>query len=123
MTFATDLQRIAASNGDRLENWAREVKIELFSSVVELTRVDTGRLRGNWQIQENTPARGTLNRLDPTGIKVKAEIINGSTPVGLTYFANNLPYAMTWEKHDAMVGRSVARVRRKVRDIARALNK
>lgn len=123
MSFASDLERIASAHGDRAGEWARAVKIELFSSVVDLTRVDTGRLKGNWQIQEGSPATGELDRKDSSGGKVKAEIEHKATPVGLTYLANNLPYAMTWEKKDAMVGRSVARLRKNVRDIARSLNK
>lgn len=123
MSFADDLERIAAAQGDRVGEWAKAVKVEMFSDVVDLTRIDTGRLKGNWQIQEDTPAEGELERLDPEGKEVKAEIEQNATQVGLTYLANNLPYAEVWEERDAMVGQAVARLQKNARDMALELNK
>jgi len=118
MSWADDLNRLAKKGGHDLKRVARAVKIELFSGIVMDTRVDTGRLRGNWQIQENRPNKSTLDRLDKTGTAVTSEVIKRASPDGLTFFTNNLPYAKRWENADGMVGRNVARVREIVRQEA-----
>lgn len=123
MTWASDLKRLTEKGKHDLGELAMGIKIELFSGVVADTRVDTGLLRGNWQIQENTPATGSLEVEDKTpqgGVPAhqEQEIIAGATPEGLTWFTNNLPYAAVWEERDAMVGRNVARVRQNVKKMA-----
>lgn len=118
MDWAEDLDKICKKGGEDIGEFAKALKIEIFSGIVSDTRVDTGRLRGNWQIQENSPATGELDRLDKSGSIVLAEIEKGATEDGLTYFVNNLPYAKVWEENDAMVGRNVARVRQNVKEIA-----
>jgi hypothetical protein len=82
------------------------------------TRVNTGRLRGNWQIQENTPATGEIDRLDKSGATVTREIEQKSTPDGLTYLANNLPYAAVYEEKDGMVQRNVERAKANIKFMA-----
>jgi len=130
MSWAADLQRIAAKGGDDLGTLAKAVKIELFNSVVGDTRVDTGRLRGNWQIQENRPSDITIRELKKGGSeaesfrqKVNERIMSKSTKDGLTYFSNNLPYAKQYENIDAMVGKNVTRVRGIVKEQARKIHK
>jgi len=119
MSWATDINRLVTKGGHDLGELCKAVKVELFSGIVSDTRVDTGRLKGNWQIQDESPAQGTLGRLDPNGTAVDSEIQHGSTPDGKTYFVNNLPYAKVWEERDAMIGRNVARVRQVVREMAK----
>jgi hypothetical protein len=121
MSWAKDLQTLATKGGHDLGELCKAVKIELFSGIVNDTRVDTGRLRGNWQIQENAPATREIERLDKAGTTVIAEIQDKSTPSGLTYFANNLPYARVYEDKDAMVGRNVRRVRKNVGEQAKMI--
>ena len=121
MSWANDLQRIAEKGQKDLGELARATKIELFSGVVKETRVDTGRLRGNWQISENSPASGELERLDKTGAAVISEITGKASEDGVTYLVNNLPYAIVYEEKDAMIGRNVARVRQMVARLAKNL--
>jgi len=121
MSWAADLERLASKGGKDLGKLAMAIKIELFSGIVEQTRVDTGRLKGNWQIQENKPTGNILDRKDPSGSAVTSEINKGASGDGLTYFTNHLPYAKTYENIDGMVGRSVARVRQIVKDEVKAL--
>jgi len=109
--WSDKLRRIAEKGAGDLGQLCRAVKIDLFSGVVDDTRVDTGRLAGNWQIQDDAPAVGVLDRLDPGKQGVTAEIAAGATPNGLTFFVNNLPYAGVWETEDGMITRNVARVR------------
>jgi hypothetical protein len=119
MSWARDIRRITDKGKMDLGNFAKALKVELFSSVVLNTRVDTGRLRGNWQIQDGERPIGVVDRLDRSGALVSREIEGGASRSGITYFVNNLPYAPVWERNDAMVGRSVSRLRSVVRKLAR----
>jgi hypothetical protein len=119
MSFASDIEKYAKKTKSTVGQVARAVKIELFSGVVSDTRVDTGRLRGNWLIQENAPAEGTKDRVDPSGSIVSAEIAEQSTEDGVTYLVNNLPYAAVYEEKDGMVAKNMARIRRTVKEAAR----
>jgi len=119
MSWADDLKRLTTKGGKDLGELAQAVKIEMFSGVVSDTRVDKGRLKGNWQIQENSPASGELDRLDPTGAAVNSEILAGATESGTTYFVNNLPYAVVYEEKDAMVRRNITRVKQNIKNMAR----
>lgn len=123
------LEALAKSGGHDLGRLAKAVKIELFSGVVYDTRVGDpstwkskpppgytgGRLRGNWQIQENAPTTAPIERIDKEGSAVIEDISSGSTEVGKTYLVNNLPYAKVYEDEDAMIGRNVIRIKKNIR--------
>jgi len=126
MSWAADLERLASKGGKDLGKLAMAIKIELFSGIVEQTRVDTGRLKGNWQIQNNklNPSdNADFDATDLGGLNAASEskIERGSLASSKTYFTNHLPYAKTYENIDGMVGRSVARVRQIVKDEVKAL--
>jgi len=121
MSWAKDLVKLCQKGGHDMGELSKALKIELFTGVVQDTRVRTGRLRGNWQIHENEPAKATLYRLDPTGQKVAQDIAKHATANGVTYFTNNLPYAVVFEEKDGMVGRNAARVQQNVKKMAKAL--
>lgn len=121
MSWSDDLLTLTTKGQKDLGELAKAIKINIFSGVVRDTRVDTGRLRGNWQIQENSPAGGTIERLDKSGETVQKDIKERSTKAGLTYFTNNLPYAKVYEEKDAMVARNIARVKNNVAKMAREI--
>jgi len=121
MSWSSDLNKLTTKGGHDLGKLARAIKIGLFNGTVRDTRVDTGRLRGNWQTSENTKASGVLDRTDKSGAIVEAEILKGATESGKTFFTNNLSYANVYEEKDAMVGRNVARIRQNVRMEAKKL--
>jgi len=116
MSWAADLNRLADKGKHDLGELAKAVKIQLFGQVTRLTRVDTGRLRGNWQVNENAPSGKPIDRLDPSGNAVMSEIKSKASENGKTYLTNHLPYAKVYEEKDAMVGRSVVLVRKAVKD-------
>lgn len=118
MSWAEHIKRLTDKGGKDLGKLCKAIKIELFSGVVADTRVDTGRLRGNWQIQEGTAAKGEVDTLDPTGSAVTADINSKSSEDGVTYFTNNLPYAKVYEEKDAMVARNVVRVLANIKQMA-----
>lgn len=123
MSWADDLNTILESGKVDLGDFAAKLKFETFADVVKRTRVDTGRLRGNWQIADGTAPSGVrdVQSSQPEGQVPQmqySEILKGSTPEGMTYFVNNLPYAGVYEEKDAMVGGAVAGLKARVRYIA-----
>jgi hypothetical protein len=115
MSFSLDISKWAKKAGLTMDEAARGIKIELFNSVIRDTRVDTGRLRGNWQTSVGMPETGTTERLDPTGAKAISEVVKTVKADTVDYMTNNLPYAEVWEEKDAMIGRNVARIRQIVK--------
>lgn len=96
-TFHADLVAISKHVGQSLEKTYRQVCISLFSGIVKASPVDTGRFRGNWQTRAGSAAQGTLP-IRPAAA-AEAEILTGVGPLGgVTYFANNLPYALRLEE-------------------------
>jgi len=123
-TIINEIPEVAERLGLDLDQLIRAVKIELFNGVIRTTRVDTGRLRGNWQTTVGQPARSEIDREDQL-----AEGLNGGQAMGevqrnvraytTMYLTNNLPYAEVWEEEDGMVARSVARLERIISEQAR----
>ena len=105
----------AKKTNTTLDEAVRGITINLFSSIIEDTRVDTGRLRGNWQSSIGSPITNDTTVTDKTGTatisamqrKVKSGVVNIMT--------NNLPYAEYWEQQDAMVAKNMARIVRNIK--------
>lgn len=118
--FSAQIARFGKGAVDKIERVRRGVVLKLFTAVVMDTPVLTGRLRGNWRVSEGQPVLDTLDRVDPAGGAVLAEV--GATVVkskGDTtlFLSNSLPYAQRIEydgwSHtkapEGMVRRNVAR--------------
>jgi hypothetical protein len=110
------IEKLAAHIGRTLSEVAIDVKLKIFSGVIYDTRVDTGRLRGNWQTTNDSPASDTIERLDASGASAIAEVERNIKPDTVDWLTNNLPYAEVWEEKDRMVARNVARVERAIRN-------
>lgn len=100
MSFALDLKKFAEKAGANAEQVVRKATFEVARSVVMKTPVDTGRARSNWQFGDGEMPAGTLDGVDPQGsatlTKLSAAIMQ-SRVGGVTYVANNLPYALRLE--------------------------
>nr|WP_314583447.1 HK97 gp10 family phage protein [uncultured Pseudomonas sp.] len=99
-SFAASLAEFAEQAKEAIDNVFREVIIEIGSSVIRMSPVDTGRFRGNWQFSIDSPAVGSLDRVDINGSRATAELVNGALQfkAGETaYIVNNLPYAIRLE--------------------------
>jgi len=114
------IDQIASVLGREVDEVIRAVKISLFNGVIRDTRVDTGRLRGNWQTTTGAEAGGTVERLDPSGASAIAEVAANVKPDTVDYLTNNLPYSEVWEQQDGMVARNAARLDRIIREKAKA---
>lgn len=78
----------------------RKVVIEIGSSVIRLSPVDTGRFRGNWQMTIDAPASASLDNYDKEGHDTIARLVSDAQPLtfGQTaYIVNNLIYAISLE--------------------------
>ena len=94
MTFSREVTLFAKKAESSTDKAVRAITFSLFREVVQRTPVDTGRLKGNWQVSQGAPATGTTETSsDPT-----AAIAGGIGGLGSTTFlTNNLPYAQRIE--------------------------
>ena len=113
-------EQIAKRANMTADEFVRGVYIKLFSSVVMDTRYDTGRMRANWQLTQDSPATGDLDEYDQQGSKTVAKI-NAGVKGGdrVQYLTNNVPYVGVWEREDAMVAKNIARIETNIRKFAK----
>lgn len=118
MSFVSDIRRFVVRTRAAQNTIVRAATIELFSSVVLTTPVDTGRARGAWSASVGAPLLRDNGRLDKGGSQAVAEIMQ-KTPAGAgqeTFLSNPLPYIERlengWSKKapDGMVRISMDRV-------------
>ncbi len=115
MSFSIDISQFARNCNSTLGEACRAIKIELFSSVIMDTRVDTGRMRGNWQTSTGSPILTETERLDKPGGPTVAEAEQNVTDFEVDYMTNNVPYAVVWEERDAMIAKNMLRITRNIR--------
>ena len=102
-----------------LDEAARGITISLFSAVIMDTRVDTGRLRGNWQASIGSPITSETTRTDKTGTATVSAMQNKVKSGVVNIITNNLPYAEYWEQQDGMVAKNMARIERNIKAVVR----
>lgn len=118
MSFSSDVKRFAEKTGASLGQTCRAIKISLFSGVILDTRVDTGRLRGNWQTSTKLPKFAEIDRVFPKGTPesdLTAEVLANVGSFTVDYMTNNLPYAEIWEEKDGMVEKNIQRTMNEVK--------
>lgn len=77
--------------------------IRAANAIVDLSPVDTGRFKANWQITANSPASQSLNDYDKTGGDTKrylarqARAVANSPATKVIYITNRLDYAADLE--------------------------
>lgn len=126
--FAKDVQKLIDKSMGRADQVIRAITLQLFSDVIERTPVDSGRLKGNWQVSIAAPITITTDRMDKSGKRTKKAAEKNIGGAGtITYMTNNLPYAyrieyMGWSHEKApagMVGVAFANIQKNVREEAR----
>lgn len=86
--------RIVQVTQNRVNQQVRAVTIGVFSSVIKMTPVKTGRAKGNWQCTIGSPADTQNWQSDSEG----AMIANVPNEAGhKVYLTNNLPYIQKLE--------------------------
>ncbi|MTI92147.1 MAG: hypothetical protein FH750_12345 [Pseudomonas stutzeri] len=99
MSFSDDVRQFAVKTAEAHDKIARTAALELFSSVIRSTPVDTGRARGNWQTSVGQPTPNEIDRDDKSGAQALTEV-QAKTPEGAgqeVFLTNNLPYIYSLE--------------------------
>lgn len=104
--FTLSLERFAESIPERVETLHKAATLETVSGVVQMTPVDTGRLRANWQVQHDTPPEDYIDVAydgDPAAnasaamraaMERAAGVIAETRPYTVTWIHNGVPYAV-----------------------------
>lgn len=114
MSFGLDLEEFQKKVEDKAEKIRRGATIDLFSSIMLGTPVDTGRLRGNWTISTPSREKEVFDEIDESGktaLDRSTKEAAKSTKDNPIYILNNVHYAAHVEKMDVggMVRTNVAR--------------
>jgi len=87
------LKDLVDENADAL---VQAVALQVLASVVELSPVDTGAYKGNWQVGNARPKTGVLKRLDKPGTRTLSsgtQTITRQQPGQSIFISNNVHYA------------------------------
>lgn len=120
MSFEDEMKAATRRIIEGHDKIVRTATIDLFSGTIRDTPVDTGRARGNWVTQVDTPAHGVIEREDPDGSLAIAEVISETPELAgrEVFLSNSLPYieglenGRSMQSPAGMVRRNLARVRR-----------
>lgn len=80
----------------KMDMAVRKITLDVFSNVIMMSPVASGRFRGNWQPAIGQALSGTIEAVDPTGGMVMAKVsgvTDGVQAGDVIYMVNNLPYA------------------------------
>lgn len=94
-SFSQQLAKFEDKTTRKLDLAAQKIALELFSRVILRSPVDTGRFRGNWQVQVGGVPSGTLELDDKAGTAAIGKVQAASAGLvsgDVIYLANNLPY-------------------------------
>lgn len=120
MSFEDEMKAATRRIIEGHDKIVRTATIDLFSGTIRDTPVDTGRARGNWVTQVDTPAHDVIEREDPDGSLAIAEVISETPELAgrEVFLSNSLPYieglenGRSMQSPSGMVRRNLARVRR-----------
>lgn len=120
MSFEDEMRAATRRIIEGHDKIVRTATIDLFSGTIRDTPVDTGRARGNWVTQVDTPAQSVIEREDPDGSLAIAEVISETPELAgrEVFLSNSLPYieglenGRSQQSPAGMVRRNLARVRR-----------
>ena len=91
-----DLEKWAEVTGQDLGQAVASAALQVFSATITRTPVDTGRLRGNWQIAIDRRPQGIVDR-KANAAMTEAKAVIQQFEEGSIWIVNNLPYAASIE--------------------------
>ena len=91
-----DLEKWAEVTGQDLGQAVASAALQVFSSTMTRTPVDTGRLRGNWQIAIDRQPQGVTDR-KASAATAEARAVAQQFKEGSIWIVNNAPYAANIE--------------------------
>ncbi len=99
-TFSEQVEGFAEYAKEAADEIFKSVVIQVGSSLINLSPVDTGRFLANWQFSINSTSSASLDETDQMGDKTLARFVKEVGPLtyGQTaYIYNNLIYAVPLE--------------------------
>lgn len=96
MSWSIPLDQLAQKTGLKLDTVARKVTLDLFTSVVQKSPVDTGRFKANWNVGTTPNLSFTASTNAGRGL-TEAQKAIGIPAGGVVYLSNGLPYARRLE--------------------------
>lgn len=96
MSWSIPLDQLAKKTGLKLDTVARKVTLDLFTSVVQKSPVDTGRFKANWNVGTTPNLSFTASTNAGRGLNEAQKAI-GIPAGGVVYLSNGLPYARRLE--------------------------
>jgi hypothetical protein len=99
-SFALNLRKMAkAAPQEAAKDYVTRFVLDLLSSVVRLSPVNTGRLRNSWQVTLGSPSAGETNYGSVEGVKSAAAVAVKGFQLGeQVWIQNGVPYAYVIEK-------------------------
>jgi hypothetical protein len=98
--FAESLAAFAEQAKEAIDDVFREVVIEIGTSVIRLSPVDTGRFKGNWQFTVGAPSNQSIDTVDKAGHETIATLVAEVSKLEagqVAYIVNNLVYGVPLE--------------------------
>lgn len=99
-SFAESLAAFAEQTKEAIDDVFREVVIEIGTSVIRLSPVDTGRFKGNWQFTVGAPSNQSIDTFDKAGHETIATLVSEVSKLEagqVAYIVNNLVYGIPLE--------------------------
>ena len=99
-SFAESLAAFAEQTKEAIDDVFREVVIEIGTSVIRLSPVDTGRFKGNWQFTVGAPSNQSIDTFDKAGHETSATLVAEVSKLEagqVAYIVNNLVYGVPLE--------------------------
>jgi len=128
-SFAQQLQIFRTDALEAIDQTYRDVVIQVGETLINLSPVDTGRFKGNWQFTIGQPSTHSLDNYDKTGEERIAALTAqmGALEYGqVVWLVNNLVYAIPLEyghsqkAPEGMVRITLTRFQQIVDDVIRA---
>lgn len=111
--FALELRKLIEKARVAPDLVVRKATLDIHSSVVDMSPVDTGRFKGNWNIAYGSPDLTVTTNTDPSGSEAKSKALTASASYAgqSVYITNNLPYAIPLEYgHSGQAPQGMVRV-------------
>lgn len=92
----------------------KKLAFQALERLVNKTRVDTGRARGNYQVSINQPMNNEIDREDRNGgtvMDTELTKLSMLPPYQIVYIANSVPYIEVLESWDSMFALTLQELR------------
>jgi len=106
--MTASMSQIVGKATNHVDNKIRAATSEVFSNIIQMTPVDTGRAKGNWQCTIGAPFVGE----DDSGSVIKALNVIPKKAGSAVYLTNNVPYIgkLEYDSHSRQAPAGMVRI-------------